>query len=468
VRLPRVLRTASFRLAALYVLLFGGSVVVLGAVVLLNTRAALERQMKAQIQAELAALLGVYRTGGLERLEAEVSERGRGNRALDYLVQASDGRRLAGDLPSPGGRLGWVVLQTEPDGSGDGDDDDTREWARVAALDGGGLLAVGDSQGHIEEVAEAILGAFGWALGLTVLLGVVGGLVLSAGFLRRIDAITRTAEAIVSGDLAQRVPERGTDDDLDRLAHTLNHMLDRIGELMEGLRQVSSAVAHELRTPLTRLRQRLESARSGARSVAEYAAAVDGAVVETDAVLQTFAALLRIAQIEAGTRRAAFRDVDLGLVAERVVEAFAPAAEDEGKALAASVVPGAQVRGDHELLTQLLANLVDNAIRHTPAGTRIAVSVARVPAGARLVVADDGPGVPAGERDLVVRRFHRLERSRATHGAGLGLSLVVAVADLHQARMVLDDNAPGLRVTLDFSDGRPPPPTGRHQPEVAA
>jgi signal transduction histidine kinase len=257
----------------------------------------------------------------------------------------------------------------------------------------------------------------------------------------------------MDGDLAQRVPERGTDDDLDRLASTLNRMLDRVAELMDGLRQVSSAVAHELRTPLARLRQRLEAARS-ARSSPEHEAAIDDALLELDAVLDTFGALLRIAQIEAGTCRTGFTDVDLGAIAESVVEAFGPAAEDAGKTLVAAIAPGAHVRGDRELLSQLLANLVENGIRHTPGGVRIEVGVAPTGTGARAVVADDGPGVPAQERERVLRRFQRLERSRDVPGTGLGLSLVAAIADLHGARIVLEDNAPGLRVRLDFERHR--------------
>jgi len=443
VRTPRILRTTSFRLAALYAAVFGTSVVVLGGVVQLVS--ALERQMYRRIEAECATLEADFREGGLEGLVASVRARSTVS-ALDYAVIGPDGASLAGVLPSPGERLGWVALQgavVEPDGENE------PELARVVLLPGGVRLVVGDYLGHVEDVDEAVLVAFGWGLGVMVVLAVVGGLVLSLNFLRRIDAITRTAEAIMQGEMAQRVPERGTDDDLDRLARTLNRMLDRIGELMEGLRQVSSDVAHQLRTPLTRLRQRLEAARNGARSVADYREAVEGSIADTDGLLETFAALLRIAQIEAGTRRSGFQEVDLAEVAASVVEAFAPSAEDEGKGLVA-VTSSAPIHGDRELLTQMLANLVENGIRHTPTGTRIEVSVRLVSGAASLVVADDGPGVPAEERSRLLRRFHRLERSRAIDGSGLGLSLVSAVADLHGARIRLEDNHPGLRVTLDF------------------
>jgi signal transduction histidine kinase len=457
-RLPRVLRTVSFRLAALYLILFSGSVTVLGAVVLVTARSALEQQMRAQIEAELTALEEAHATHGLANLVTEATERGKGNRAFDYLVEDRDGRRLAGDLPSTGGREGWLELRQ---GSGPGQAADGRDGARPGELElalgqrlpDGVLVAVGDDRSRVEEAQEAILRAFGLALGVTVVLGIGGGLALSAGFLKRVDAIASAAEAIVEGDLTRRVPEHGTDDDLDRLARTLNRMLDRISELMEGLRQVSSAVAHELRTPLARLRQRLEAAREGPRSVGAYAAAVDGAIGETDAVLDTFAALLRIAQIEAGTRRAAFRELDLTEVVQGVVEAFAPAAEDEGKALRADLSPGVRLQGDRDLLTQLVANLVDNAVRHTPPGTRITVSLGATRTGARLSVADDGPGVPEGDRAQLARRFYRSARSQGTPGVGLGLALVKAIADLHAARMTVADARPGLEVILDFGLG---------------
>jgi signal transduction histidine kinase len=447
VRPSRILRTTSFRLAAFYAALFGASVIVLGSVVLFLTRTALEQQMRVRIEAESAALQAEYWTGGLERLVASVRDRSRTLRALDYAVLAPDGTLLAGDLPSPGDRLGWMTLQgpiPEPDGEIES------ALAFAQRLEGGALLVVGDDMGRIEDIDDAIVVAFGWGLGLTLVLAVLGGLVLSLNFLRRIDAITRTAEAIVEGDITQRVPEHGTDDDLDRLARTLNHMLDRICDLLEGLRQVSSAVAHELRTPLTRLRQRLEAARSGARSVADFRAAVEESLTDTDAVLETFAALLRIAQIEAGTRRAGFCELELSEVAESVAEAFAPSAEDEGKRIVSHATP-ARVRGDRELLTQMLANLVENGIRHTPSGTCIDVAVSSTASGARLVVADDGPGVPAAERGRLLERFYRTERSRTIEGSGLGLSLVAAVAELHGARIRLEDNHPGLRVTVEFA-----------------
>jgi len=226
---------------------------------------------------------------------------------------------------------------------------------------------------------------------------------LSHHFLHRVDTISRTAEAIIGGDLARRVPLRGTGDDLDRLAETLNRMLDRIAELMESVRQVSNDIAHDLRTPLSRLGQRLEDARAHAGSVADYERALEGAKADVQALLGTFAALLRIAEVEAGAQRAAFQRVDLSAVVEIVANAFAPAAEDEGRSLVAEVAPGIAVQGDRELLTQMLVNLVENALRHTPVGSHVRLLLGKRGPDAVLVVEDDGPGVPEAERERILR-----------------------------------------------------------------
>jgi len=294
---------------------------------------------------------------------------------------------------------------------------------------------------------------FGWAFAGVVVLGILGGLGLSYDVHRRLNAMSGAAEAIINGDFARRIPMRGADDDLDRLADTFNRMLDRISALMESLRQVSNDVAHDLRTPLTRLRQRLESSRA-ARTGAERAAAVNGALEEVDAILETFAALLRIAQIEGGGRRAAFHRVELTALARAVVGDFAPAAEDAGQRLTLEAGEPISVAGDGELLTQMLVNLVENALRHSPAGTLIQIGLERQADGILCSISDNGPGIPKDEHEKVFRRFYRLDASRATPGSGLGLSLVAAIADLHGVTIALADNQPGLRIDLRF---KPPP-----------
>ncbi len=454
--LPRLLRTASFRLAALYVAVFTASALVLGAAVYLAARSALEQQMGARIETEASFLHEEFRIGGLDRLLATVQARGRGAMALDYLVQDAGGAHLVGEVPTIIMlRPGWRTIKV-PEAAEDGGGPE-RVRALVSDLGGGLLLAVGDDLSRITELEEAVATAFIWTVGLAALLGIGGGALLSRAFLTRVDAIARTAEAIIGGDLGHRVPVRGTGDDLDRLAGTLNRMLDRIGALMDSLRQVSSDVAHDLRTPLSRLYQRLEDARTHARSVAEYETAVDGAALEAEGLLATFSALLRIAQVEGASPRAGFCDVDLSAVVESVADAYRPDAEEAGHRLEAALEPGIVVHGDQELLTQAVANLVENALRHTPAGTRIGVRLCRDQgAGSCVVVEDDGPGVDAQDLPHLPLRFYRGERSRTTPGNGLGLSLVAAVAELHGAALRLEAGAPGLRATLRFpsSDGR--------------
>ncbi len=452
--LPRLLRTASFRLTALYVALFAGSALILGGAVFLAARSAMEHQMAARISTEAAYLSDEFRTGGPERLVATVHLRGKGAAALDYLVLDATGARLAGKMPAIGlsPRPGWLTIDV-PDGLEE-DGRPERVRALVVPLGHGMLLAVGDDLGRISAVEHAVATAFGWTVGLVALLGIAGGVWLSRAFLAQVDAISRTAEAIIEGDLARRVPLRNTNDDLDRLAATLNRMLDRIGALMESLRQVGSDVAHDLRTPLSRLYQRLDDARTRARSIGDYATAVDGAAREAEGLLDTFAALLRIAQIEGASPCAGFRDVDLSAVAEAVADAYRPDAEEAGHILVADVAPDIALHGDQELLTQAVANLVENALRHTPAGTRITVRLHYAPVtGICLEVADDGPGVPSEDLPRLWDRFYRGERSRTTPGNGLGLSLVAAVAMLHGATRRIGNAKPGLSVSLIFPAG---------------
>jgi signal transduction histidine kinase len=224
---------------------------------------------------------------------------------------------------------------------------------------------------------------------------------------------------------------------------------------MEGLRQVTNDIAHDLRTPLTRLRQRLETARLKARTVEDYTSILDSTLGDTDQILRTFGAMLRIAQIEAGTARSRFTDVDLSDVLRAIVDLYAAFAEDQKQELSGQIVEGVRVHGDRELLTQMLVNLVENALRHSPAGTRIAVRLERPDGAILCTIADNGPGIPKDEHDKVFRRFYRLDSSRATPGSGLGLSLVAAIAELHGIAVILGDNHPGLAVTLRFAPVTP-------------
>jgi signal transduction histidine kinase len=448
VQATRVLRTASFRLAALYLLLFTASAAVLGAAVFWMTHATLTQQLETRVQSALNHFTEDFATGGLPGLVSHAEEYGRGPGALDYLVQSPQGTRLAGEIPVVGARRGWLRLTAVDQGV------PKTLMAYAEALPGGVVVAVGDDVRRIRQAEAAVLRAFAWGVSATILLGAGGGIWLSQLFLYRVDAISRTAEAIIDGDLTQRVPLRGTGDDLDRLAETLNRMLDRMDKLLESVRQASNNIAHDLRTPLSRLGQHLEDARAQACAATDHQRALDAAKAEVDALLGTFAALLRIAEVEAGAQRAAFRRVDLSAIVATVAEAFTPSAEEAGYVVAAAVTPGIAVHGDRELLTQMLVNLVENALRHTPPGTVLRLLLDKQAGRAVLVVEDNGPGVPEAERELVLRRFYRLDHSRSTPGSGLGLSLVAAVAELHGAALRLDDARPGLRVSVSLSLSR--------------
>jgi signal transduction histidine kinase len=314
----------------------------------------------------------------------------------------------------------------------------------------GVYLYVGRDTATMAAARTRILQAFAWIAAATIVLAALGGVLFSMQFLRRVDAIARTCRAIVAGQVNDRIPVRGSDDELDRLSGAINGMLDRIAALLDNLRQVSSDVAHDLRTPLTHLRQRLESARLKSTTVDEYSVAVARAIDDTDQLLAMFSALLRISQVEAGTRLAGFSEVSLTDLMNRMYEMFRPVAEDQGQRLERAIEADVRVRGDAELLAQLFSNLVENAIRHTPQGTSIRISLTAANGCAVARVCDDGPGIPVAERDKVVRRFYRVATSRSTPGHGLGLALVVAIANLHQGKVELSDNQPGLCVSLSL------------------
>lgn len=454
--LGRLLSASGLRLALLYALVFVLSSTLLFGVVHWATVGALRQEIGGEVQADLAELLRAApgEAATAERLAQALSAAHAATHAARsgtrHAVLDNAGRRLAGDLPAirPDSTAGWFETQ--------GEGGEPALLGQAVALPGGGTLVAARDATRLDETADLIETAFLWAGGATLLLGLAGGLVVARGFLRRVDAIAATAEAIARGELGRRVPGAvtpGSRDEMDRLAAAINAMLDRIHALMEELRHATSAIAHDLRTPLARLRQGLEQALAGAATAAEYEAAVTAAIAETDAILRSFAALLRIAQIESGSRRAGFAAVDLSAVAAAVAEAYGPSVEDSGRRIETAIAPGVQVRGDRELLTQMLANLVENAIRHTPPGTRLALHLSATAAEAVLAVEDDGEGIPASEREHVLRRFHRLDPSRSADGSGLGLALVAVVAELHEAQLRLGAALPGgrgLRVALRF------------------
>ncbi len=453
----RLLRTTSFRLTAIYATAFGLSFILLFALVYWIASNALTRQLQTSINAELAALTDRHREAGTKGLVDEIVERLRSKThpTTFYLLEDRTGRRLAGNLSLVRPFSGWRHLsapehslkraQEDPI-----DDEDGLVLAKGQMLSGQLFLAVGANRHRVTEAEEAILRSIAWGVGATLLLAVGGGLLTSALFLRRLDAINSTSREIVAGNLSDRIPTRGTGDEVDRLAENLNEMLDRIQALMEGLRQVTNDIAHDLRTPLSRVRQQLDTAHREAKTTSDYEVAVENALAETDSALSIFGALLRIAQIESGSRRASFAKVDLSRVFDEVVLTYQPVAEDLGKALVADVSPDVWTIGDRELLVQMIVNLVENALNHTSEHTQACLSLHQSADGPIGIVADNGPGIPEAEREQVFRRFYRLDRSRATPGSGMGLALVAAIGEIHGIEIQLSDSEPGLRVTLNF------------------
>jgi len=455
VKTPRLFRTTSFRLTALYSALFAASTGLLFGIVYWIATDALDQQARLAVQNELASLAGTAAPQSTSQISAEITQRlqGRNPQGFFYSLRSSSGETLVGDLPGADAFDGWRKFPSPFVQSGDADLPDGSGHLFLALgqrLPDGSLLTVATDMHPVVEAEEAIARSFAWAAGATLLLALVGGIVLSRGFLSRIDEINRTTHAIMHGNLAERIRIGATGDELDRLGGNLNEMLDRIQHLMEGLRQVSSDIAHDLRTPLSRLKQRLETARDEARSADDYAVAIDEALQDADTALATFGALLRIAQIESGTRRAQFADVDLSDLLSNLAMTYTAVAEDLGGSLDATVAEGIHVCGDRELLTQLFVNLIENALRHTPMPARIGLSLGAGADGPLAEVCDNGPGIPETERSNVFKRFYRLESDRGTPGSGLGLALVAAVADLHDVRIALSDNRPGLKVTLHF------------------
>lgn len=448
-------RSTNFRLLAWYAAVFGASVAILLFMVYWITLAAFDEQLSNSVERETQVLVDLYRRRGLESVVRAIQLRLvelRPPRRY-YLLQDADGQRIAGNFPPMKPVEGEMVLPVSflfPDQRSKAEDPAGAYPIVVQGrrLDNGEFLLVGENRYWAVRAQEAILGALAWGIAITVLLAAGGGAALGAGFLHRIEEINRTTRSIMNGDLSKRVPTRGGGDEMDYLAINLNAMLDRIQGLMESLKRVSDDIAHDLRTPLSRLRHRLEAAREKAGSDGEPV--IEQSIAELDAILETFSALLRIAQIESGARRAAFSDVSLAQIVSTVSETYAPVAEDCGQRLKVVVDAASPIHGDHELLTQMAANLIENSIRHCPAGVGITVALGQEAGTPALCVADTGPGIPASEREKVFRRFYRLEASRTTPGSGLGLALVKAVADLHGASVELSDNHPGLRVTVRF------------------
>jgi signal transduction histidine kinase len=408
--------------------------------------------MQAEIRLDLRSLEEEAKADGTSAIIQDITERitQGGNAESFYFLSDASGHKLAGNLNAITPYEGWRESSVDDPANQMFSDDDHRLWAQGTRLPDGSFLLVGQDAFRLLATQETIVSTFAWTGGLAFLVAVLAGLLVSRGFLRRIDDINQTSLAIMDGQLKQRIAVRGTSDEIDRLSLNLNKLFDSNQALLESLKQVSSNIAHDLRTPLSRLRQGLEEARLSPQSKTKMNQAIDRAVDESDQLLTIFAALLRITQIESGTRKAGFRQVDLTSLFQRVDDAYRAVVEEQDKTLTISLAPNLHVVGDRELLLQMLVNLTENAIRHTPKATAITLELKPHASGIMAVISDTGPGIPEDQRSKVFDHFYRLDTARSTPGSGLGLSLVAAIAKLHDLDLQLQDNHPGLKVCILF------------------
>jgi hypothetical protein len=461
--LSKLLRTTAFRLTLLYLVVFALFAAFLLGYFALNTRRLVNEQIVATVNDELQLLQGVYNQAGIRRLVGAVDVRSHRPGSSLYLVTTPMGEGLAGNVGSlePGvlESEGWIETAyrrlEEPEST------EHNALVRVVRLPGGIRVLVGRDLDERGRMLHIVALAGRWSVAIVIVLGIVGGIFVSRRVLKRVDAMTDTTQTIMAGDLSGRLSVMGSGDEFDRLAHNLNAMLERIESLMRGLKEVTDNIAHDLKTPLTRLRNRCEAALRTASSEAEFRRVLEDTIEESEGLIRTFDALLMIARAESGEVREGMAEFDVSEVARDVGELYEPLAEDKGLTLEVVAKQHASVKGNRELVSQALANLVDNAIKYAapstePLGTvngeRSGILVKADTEQDRIVltVSDHGPGIPQDDRCRVVGRFVRLERSRSLPGCGLGLSLVSAVARLHGGELKLEDNAPGLRARISL------------------
>ena len=410
-------------------------------------------QTDATIEAEITGLAEQYRERGLNGLVTTITERLERDpdSSSVYLFASPNFTPLAGNLsawpdvsPTTDGWLNFQFRDPRADGR------IFHARARPFVLQGGLHLLVGRDTRELKETQQLIIRALLWGLAITLALALLGGIIMSHGMLRRIELINQTSRNIMAGDLSQRIPTHGTNDEFDQLAGNLNTMLDEIERLMDGIRHVSDNIAHDLRTPLTRLRNRLEQLHIELDEQNPNREQVERSIVDADQLLSTFAALLRIARIESGAHKTDYKPVDLAKLVRDAAELYEAVAEEKQLVFSVQVQDSIAIDGDRDLLFQALTNLLDNAIKYTLKDGKVSLSLIQTKNAIDIIVADTGPGIPIEERDKVGQRFYRLEQSRSTPGSGLGLSLVNAVAHLHHASILLEDNAPGLKAILRF------------------
>jgi len=452
--LGKVVRTTAFKLSLLYLVAFSVLATVTIGYIAMNARNILDEQILSAVDAEIQGLSDQYAQGGLRRLVNSVARRSQNPGSFLYLVTTERGERIAGNvgalppgtLDSPGQRETFYSRVEEADG------EEHRAIVRVFVLNGGFRLLVGRDVEERARLRTAVGRAFGWSFFLLCLFGCTGGWFVIRRVLKRVDGMTETTRTIVEGDLTGRLAVTGSGDELDRLALNLNAMLDRIGELMTGLKEVSDNIAHDLKTPLTRLRNRADEALRSARTEEELRVALGSNIDESDNLIRVFNALLMIARLEAGSTNEVMNVFDAAEVARDVAELYEPLAEEGGTVMTINIQDGLLLNGNRELLGQAISNLIDNALKYGTSGengtSAISIIARRVDEDIEILVSDRGAGIPEADRGRVTERFVRLEGSRSRPGFGLGLSLVSAIARLHDGKLILGDNEPGLQAML--------------------
>ena len=454
----KLIRTTAFRLTLVYLLLFALFAASLLGFFAWNTRRMITEQITTTVNAEFADLTDVFNRRGLRGVSFAIENRALRPGANLYLLVTPAGQAVAGNVGAlpPGTMTGSGWLETAYQRLEEQDKAPHRALVQISELSNGFRLLIGRDLDERRRIFGIVAKAAQWSMLVVIVLGLAAGVFVGRRVLRRIDAMTGTTRRIMEGDLSERLPVGRSGDELDRLADNLNLMLERIEALMNGLKEVSDNIAHDLKTPLTRLRNRAEEALAMSRDEADYRAALERTIEESDGLIRTFNALLMIARAESGQGGAA-ENFDAADVANGIHELYEPLAEDSGLVLRVVASP-APLHGNRELVSQALANLVENAIKYGKSAQ--AVPDAEPPAiliEARregnlvlLSVTDRGPGIPETDRKRATERFVRLEASRTLPGSGLGLSLASAVAKLHRGELRLDDAGPGLRATLAF------------------
>ena len=454
--LGKLFRTTAFKLSMAYLVIFVLFASAILGYVAFNMRRLLDEQVSLTIEEDVKGLVTQFNSGGLRRLVAQIERRASQPGSSLYLVTTPTGETLAGNISGidqegllDAGRyqLFYRVLE-------DGDVKPHRALVDTIVLPGGFRLLVGRDLSETDRFRGVIRSAIGWSILLVLVMAVAGGVFVARRVLGRIDAMTATTRSIMAGDFSGRLAVSGTNDELDRLAQNLNAMLDRIAELMAGLREVSDNIAHDLKTPLTRLRNSAEEALRTATDTEEYRLTLENVIDEADQLIRTFNALLMIARAESGNATEGMAAFDAADVARDVAELYEPLAEEAHVTMHVTLPEKLPLYGSRELIGQALANLLDNAIKYAardesdPENAEISIGAVATGTGIELSVSDNGPGIPEADRARVVERFVRLEGSRSRPGSGLGLSLASAVARLHGGTLRLEDHAPGLRVVL--------------------